>query len=183
MQSSPSHIAPSEVWYALSAPYHRELQARDWFVEQGIEVFVPMRYQLVTHRDGHKHRELIPAIHNLLFVRTTPLLMREVKPLIPIVQYLTTPVDGRNRPILVPENQMRQFIRVCDTYNDDLLYFRPEELNLRRGTPVRIIGGTFDGIEGIFIKVQGRRNRRVIVQLPGLLAVAAEIHPDLIQVL
>lgn len=177
-----SRIA-SLVWYAMSAPYHRELAARDWFSEQGIETFVPMRYEVVTGRNGVKSRELVPAIHNLLFVRTSQSMMRELKPQLPIVQYLTRPVNGRNEPILVPDVQMSQFIRVSDSHNEHLLYFRPEELNLRRGTPVRIIGGPFDGVEGIFVKVQGLRNRRVIVQLPSLLAVAAEVHPDLIQVL
>ncbi len=167
----------------MSAPYRRELQARDWFSSQGVETFIPMRYEIVTRRDGTKHRMLVPAIHNLLFVNISPDDMRRFKPLLPIVQYLTHPVDGYNRPILVPEVQMQHFIRVSNSYNDHLLYFRPEELDLRSGTPVRIIGGPFDGVEGTFVKVQGRRNRRVIVQLPGLLAVAAEVHPDLIQVL
>lgn len=167
----------------MSAPYHRELQAREWFAEQGVETFVPMSYEIVTRRDGSKARELVPAIHNLLFVHIAPADMRLLKPRLPIVQYLTRPVGERNEPILVPESQMSQFIRVSNTYNDKLLYYRPEELNLRRGTPVRIIGGVFDGVEGTFVKVQGLRNRRVIVQLPGLLAIAAEVHPDLIQVL
>lgn len=173
----------SEVWYAMSAPYHRELQARDWFADKGIETFVPMRYEIITHRDGVKSRELVPAIHNLLFVHIAPAAMREFKPQIPIVQYLTRPVDGRNEPILVPDSQMSQFIRVSNTFDDKLRYFSPEELNLRRGTAVRIIGGPFDGVEGTFVKVQGIRNRRVVVQLTGLLAIAAEVHPDLIQVL
>ena len=173
----------TEVWYAMSAPYHRELQARDWFSEQGIETFIPMRYEIITHRDGSKSRELVPAIHNLLFVHISQAAMRELKPQIPIVQYLTRPVEGRNQPILVPDGQMSQFIRVSNTYDDKLCYFRPEELNLRRGTAVRIIGGPFDGVEGTFVKVQGIRNRRVVVQLTGLLAIAAEVQPDLIQVL
>ena len=182
MNADIQHTVP-QVWYAMSAPYHRELVARDWFTEQGIETFVPMRYEIITRRDGTKVRELVPAIHNLLFVRSSRPEMRELKPQIPIVQYLTRPVDGRNEPILVPEYQMSQFIRVSNSYDDKLSYFRPEELNLRRGTAVRIIGGPFDGVEGTFVKVQGIRNRRVVVQLPGLLAVAAEVHPDLIQVL
>ena len=167
----------------MSAPYHRELQAREWFGERGIETFVPMRREIVTLRDGHKSHKLVPAIHNLIFVHTTSDTMRELKPRLPIVQYLTHPVDGRNRPILVPEAQMQQFIRVSNSDDDRLLYLRPEELNLRHGTPVRIIGGPFDGVEGTFVKVQGVRNRRVVVQLQGLLAIATEVHPDLIQVI
>ena len=107
--------------------------------------------------------------------------MRELKPQLPIVQYLTRPVNGHNEPIIVPDVQMEQFIRVSDSHDDKLSYFLPDELNLSRGTAVRIIGGPFDGVEGIFIKVQGVRNRRVVVQLPSLLSVVAEVHPDLIQ--
>ncbi len=183
MDDSQHSPVADAVWYAMSAPYHRELQAREWFGERGIETFVPMRREIVTLRDGHKSHKLVPAIHNLIFVHTTSGIMRELKPRLPIVQYLTHPVDGRNRPILVPEAQMQQFIRVSNSDDDRLLYLRPEELNLRHGTPVRIIGGPFDGVEGTFVKVQGVRNRRVVVQLQGLLAIAAEVHPDLIQVI
>ena len=183
MDNSQHSPVSDAVWYAMSAPYHRELQARDWFGEHGIETFVPMRREIVTSRDGHKSSVSVPAIHNLIFVHTTSDVMRELKPQLPIVQYLTHPVEGRNRPILVPESQMQQFIRVSNSHNEKLLYFRPEELNLHSGTPVRIIGGAFDGVEGTFVKVQGVRNRRVVVQLPGLLSVAAEVHPDLIQVI
>lgn len=182
MVADNAHIAP-EVWYAMSAPYRRELLAREWLSERGIECFVPMRYEIVTLRGGHKSRKLVPAIHNLLFVRTTPAVMREIKSLLPIIQYLVTPCEGRNRPIIVPDRQMHQFIRVCENYADHLVYLHPSELNLHRGTPVRIIGGTLDGVEGTFVKVRGIRDRRVVVQLQGILAVAAEVHPDLIQVL
>ena len=33
---------------------------------------------------------------------------------------------------------MQRFIAVAGTYNDHLLYFQPEELNLSKGTKVRI---------------------------------------------
>lgn len=79
---------------------------------------------------------------------------------------------------------MEQFIRVINTYNENLVFLKPEEVNLKKGTPVRIVGGAFDGIEGIFIKVKGHRNRRVVVQIEGITAVAiAEVTQDLIEVL
>lgn len=182
MEKEKLHRIP-EVWYAMSAPYHRELLARDWFSDRGVETFVPMHYDIVTCRDGSKVRKLVPVIHNLLFVHVSQSTMRELKPQLPIVQYLTRPVNGHNEPIIVPDSQMEQFIRVSNSYDDKLSYFLPDELNLSRGTAVRIIGGAFDGVEGIFVKVQGVRNRRVVVQLPSLLSVVAEVHPDLIQVL
>ena len=86
--------------------------------------------------------------------------------------------------IVVPDDQMRRFIAVAGTYDDQLLYFKPEELNLAKGTRVRICGGDFEGQEGVFLKVKGARDRRVVVAIQGVIAVAmATISPDLIEVL
>ena len=75
-------------------------------------------------------------------------------------------------------------VTVAGTYNDHLLYFQPDELNLSKGTKVRVTGGDFEGQEGIFLKVKGARDRRVVVEIQGVIAVAmATIHPDLIEVI
>ena len=99
---------------------------------------------------------------------------------IPFLQYM---VDTRSRQkIVVPEEQMKHFIAVAGTHHEQLLYFAPEEVNLSKGTKVRIRGGEFEGYEGIFIKVKGARDRRVVIQIQGVVAVAmATIHPDLIE--
>ena len=57
------------------------------------------------------------------------------------------------------------------------------ELDLRKGCRVRIHGGKLNGVTGVFMQVQGKRNRRVVVLLEGVMAVAAEVHPDLIEVI
>ena len=70
------------------------------------------------------------------------------------------------------------------SYNDQLLYFQPGEVNLTKGTKVRITGGELEGQEGIFVKVKGARDRRVVIAIQGVIAVAmATIHPDLIEVI
>lgn len=79
---------------------------------------------------------------------------------------------------------MQRFIAVAGTYHEQLLYFRPDELNLSKGTKVRVTGGDFEGQEGIFLKVKGARDRRLIIKIQGVIAVAmASIHPDLIEVI
>ena len=79
---------------------------------------------------------------------------------------------------------MQRFIAVSGTSDDHLLYFQPDELNLSKGTKVRITGGEFEGQEGIFLKVKGARDRRVVIEIKGVIAVAmATIHPDLIEVI
>lgn len=58
-----------------------------------------------------------------------------------------------------------------------------KELDLQKGSRVRIHGGKLNGVTGVFMQVQGKRNRRVVVLLEGVMAVAAEVHPDLIEVI
>ena len=172
------------VWFAMSAPYSKELEAQQLLEKEDIESFVPLCYKIVKRRDGKKVRVLKPAIPNYIFVRTTRAVIQEAKNRILILQYLTRRENGKNIPIIVPDDQMEQFIRVINTYNENLVFLKPEEVNLKKGTPVRIVGGAFDGIEGIFIKVKGIRNRRVVVQIAGITAVAiAEVTQDLIEVL
>ena len=101
---------------------------------------------------------------------------RKVRALVPVIRNL---VFVHARP-----SDMQRFIAVAGTYNDHLLYFQPEELNLSKGTKVRITGGDFEGQEGVFLKVKGARDRRVVIAIQGIIAVAmATIHPDLIEVI
>ena len=171
------------VWFAMSAPYRKELAAKSWLDRRSIESFVPMHYA-VRNRRGRKSREQIPVISNLIFVRSTKSEIQNAKSEIGFLQYLTRREGGRNVPIIVPDEQMHQFMAVVQTRNEHLVYLRPEEVNLQSGTNVRILGGPFDGVEGVFVKVQGYRSRRVVVLVEGIAALAtAEIEPDLIEVI
>ena len=108
--------------------------------------------------------------------------MKELKKDIPYLQYMTDSRSGEK--IIVPDGQMRDFIAVAGTYDEHLLFFKPEEINPAKGTRVRIIGGDFAGYEGIFKKVKGARDRRVVICIQGIIAMAmATISPDLIEVI
>ena len=152
--------------------------------KSAIESFIPMAYKVVM-RNGKKCRAWLPAVSNLIFVRTMRLVIQETKKYIPFLQYLTRPEGGRNIPIIVPDGQMNQFIAVCRSREEKLVYLAGDEINrLGKGTRVRIIGGVFDGVEGTLVRVQGCRRRRVVVQVQGIVAVVlAEVEPDLIEVI
>ena len=158
-------------WYAMSATFGRSLKAKEYLENHGIASFVPMKYVLHTDRHNKKIRKLVPAINNLIFVYTTSSCIQDVKQRLAYLHYLTTPVNGRNVPILVPETQMQQFIAVCETHNERLVYLSPEEVHLEKGTPVKVVGGEFDGVEGTFIKVSGKRKKQVVVCVQGIAAV------------
>ena len=158
-------------WFAMSATFGRELKAKDFLEKEDVECFIPMKYEIINDRKQGKVRKLIPAIHNLLFVHTTKERIQALKAGLGYLQYLTKPLDGRNIPIIVPDNQMQQFITVCNTYDDKLVYLAPDEINIEKGTPVKIVGSAFDGIEGIFVTVNKRRKKQVVVQVQGIAAV------------
>lgn len=170
-------------WWAMSAVFNRSLLAASSLDALGVEHFVPKRY-VVRTVGGKKQRDLVPAVCNLLFIRTTVSGIRGLKAQFPYLQYLIRREAGRGYPIVVPTDQMRDFIRVAETYDDGNLYFTPEELDLCRGRRVRIHGGVLDGVEGILLKVKGARDRRVVISLDNVMSVAAAtIHPDLIEIL
>lgn len=79
---------------------------------------------------------------------------------------------------------MRNFIVVSGTYDDQLLYFCPEEVNLVKGTKVHVIGGELDKQEGVFVKIKGARDKRVVIAIQDVIAVAvATVYSDLIEVI
>ena len=170
----------TEIWYAMRATYRREPDAIRLLEKEKLDCFVPMQYK-ISQKKGKKVRALVPVIHNLIFVHARPSEVKRVKAQVTYLQYITDTRSGQK--IVVPDRQMQRFIAVSGSYNDHLLYFRPDELNLSKGTKVRVTGGDFEGQEGIFLKVKGARDRRVVIEIQGVIAVAmATIHPTLIEV-
>lgn len=168
-------------WFAMRATYRRGMQIKELLDKQGISNFIPMRYEM-QEKNGRKRRMLVPVISDLIFVRAVQSELQWVKDRNPYLQYM---IDVRNgQKIIVPDEQMRQFIAVAGTYDEHLIFFSPDGVNLRKGTKVRIIGGDFKGYEGIFIKVKGARDRRVVISLQGIIAMAmATLSPDLVEVI
>lgn len=171
-------------WFAMSATFGRELKARDYLEGKGTRCFIPMRWQMVCDRRGGKVRKLVPAISNLIFVHTTRQRIQALKSVVDYLQYLTRPGGGKNIPITIPEDQMQHFIRVCDSLSETLVYLAPDEVELAEGTPVRIVGSVFDGVEGTFVKVGKGRKKQVVVLVQGVAAVmVAEFTDGYLQVL
>ena len=135
-------------WFAMRATYRRGMQSKSLLDKEGINNFIPMRYE-VRIRIGRKRRELDPDISDLIFVHSVQSELQKVKFKLPYFQYM---IDIRNgQKIIVPDDQMGQFIAVAGTYDEHLIFFSPDEVNLRKGTKVRITGGDFEGYEGVFV--------------------------------
>ena len=86
--------------------------------------------------------------------------------------------------ITVPEREMQSFRNAVLAMNNEVEYFRPTSEELEAGDRVRIIGGLFDGVEGILEHKRGHDNRRITVAVSSMLAIRTlDIEPENIQVL
>ena len=143
-----------------------------------------MKYEIVDDKKQGKVRKVVPAISNLIFVYTTRENIQSLKAGLDYLQYLTMPQGGKNIPVTVPEKQMLQFMSVCETRDNRLVYVAPGEVELAKGTPVKIVGGVFDGVEGVCVKLNKGWKKKVVVLVHGVAAVViAEITDGYLQVL
>ena len=161
---------PLSQWYAMRATYKREFMAQDYLVGKGLEVFLPLKKEIKVLR-GIKRKVVVPAINSLIFVRATKEKLQQVKFGVEYIQYITKKENDRNIPIIVPDNQMQQFIQVVQDDTVDKVYYTPEEVNLTVGTRVRVHGGAFDGLEGTLLKVKGKRKKQFFINIDGLVTV------------
>jgi transcription antitermination factor NusG len=171
------------VWYAIRITYSREMLFKEFLDASHIESFIPMHYETVRMRNGKEIRRLVPIIHNLIFVRTTKTciddIMRIYANKYPI-RYIMDKYE--QKPIIVPNKQMQDFIAVNGTYTEQLVHLDPSEVALKKGVRVRIKGGICEGIEGEYMRIAG--DRRVVVSIKGVMAIGtAFVHPSLIEVI
>ncbi len=162
-------------WFAMRATYKRELIARDYLTSKGIEVFVPMKKVIKVVR-GIKRKLTVPAINSLIFVHAQKDVIQQAKMGVEYLQYITRKEGIRNVPIVVPDRQMEQFIQVAQDDAIEKTFFAPEEVDLSVGTRVKVHGGPFDGLEGVLVKIKGKRNKQFFVNLDGLVAVNTVIE-------
>ena len=84
--------------------------------------------------------------------------------------------------MVVRDEEMQHFIRAVEA-TENPIYLNPSELNIERGTHIRVIGGNMNGVEGKYLKVKGARNKRLVVIIPDTLAVAVSVETDFIEVI
>ena len=68
-----------KMWYPMRVTYGREMKVKAELDSIGIECFVPMTYKLLVMDSGNTRKELVPAIRNLIFVRSSQERISELK--------------------------------------------------------------------------------------------------------
>ena len=177
-----SEIIEEKIWFTLGCMSpQRELRVRDDARGNGLSAFVPLQYTVKTVR-GQKQRALVPAITGMIFVKGT---LDELKDYIQKAHYPVylkkSTFSNKEDYLTVPTHAMEEFIAVTESHEEHVTYFRPEEISLQAGDKIRIKGGFYDGKEGTIIRIKGKRNKHLVVQIPGILVAAVELSPEIVQ--
>jgi len=169
-------------WYVLFAANGKAAKFCDYLKAAEIEYFYPMFYQKRRIRNSERTKRFLqPIFRNLIFVKSAKSkldpILKEIKLNFGITSDLYYKYrDGDERIIIVvPAAQMQNFMTVVGAVEEPIIYFSNENANLEKGTKVRIIGGAFEGVEGIFMRIKG--DKRVVVSLPNLFSVATAFVP------
>ena len=166
-------------WYPMRVTYSREMKVKAELDRLEIENFVPMTYKLVCSDNGKLHRELVPAINNLIFVRSTQGRISELKTtneVLELLRYMLDHTAGKEHEIMtVPDRQMENFMRVASMTDDSVMFLDEKTIVGKEGKRVKIMGGAFEGVEGVIRRV--KRCKRVVVELDGIASVAIAYVP------
>ena len=166
-------------WYVLFATHGKASKVSNYLKCNNIDHFFPSYYKESQITNSIRIKSTLrPLISNIVFVKSslyhlTPHI-KEIKERFSITSDLYYRDLGNRELIIVPEKQMQSFITITRC-NERIIYLSNDEVNIEKGTRIRIIGGPLEGIEGIFMKIKG--DRRVVVTLPSLFSVATAFVP------
>ena len=178
-------------WYVMRA-YKNEKTAEKRLSDQkyGLEHFIPKQKVLRTI-NGRKVICMVPVIHSLVFVYANHEQIVDFKlNYYNDLQFVTWKSDGELIYLTVPDEEMTNFIKVCEQTEQEVHFYKIDEINkgkdkinIEKGKRVRVHGGPFDQVEGYFMKVAKKRGRQLVVIIPDLLVVSAEVEPEYIQII
>jgi transcription antitermination factor NusG len=161
----------------MRVTYQREMKVKAELDRLGIENFVPMRCKVVeSQNDGDMElrRVLVPAISNLVFVRSTQNRVGELKrrnEVLEPLRYMMDYTASQEHAIMtVADGEMENFMRVASRTDDSVIFLDNETVVGKEGKCVEIMGGAFEGVTGVIRRV--KRCKRVVVEIDGVASVA-----------
>lgn len=171
-----------KTWFPMRVTYQREMKVKAELDRLGIENFVPMRYKVVESQndgDTELRRVLVPAISNLIFVRSTQERVSELKRRNEVLEPLRYMMDRtascEHTIMTVADREMENFMRVASRTDDSVMFLDNETVVGKEGKRVEIMGGAFEGVTGVIRRV--KRCKRVVVEIEGVASVAIAYVP------
>ena len=171
-----------KTWFPMRVTYQREMKVKAELDRLGLENFVPMRYKVVERQndgDTEVRRVLVPAINNLIFVRSTQERLSELKQTNEVLEPLRYMMDRtaslEHAIMTVADREMENFMRVASRTDDSVMFLDNETVVGKEGKRVEIMGGAFEGVTGVIRRV--KRCKRVVVEIEGVASVAIAYVP------
>ena len=167
-------------WYALRSMRRSVQSCRSVLEELGVEHFIPMTKVKSRTASGRFRWNEQPLAFNYVFIRSSAAELNDLtQTRLPHLAYLMRPAEnGLDAKVVGPNEQMRNFIAIAGTAQERILYLPCSEVDLAHGDRVRIMGGVFEGVEGIYQKVKRVRDKQVVVCIEGVVAVATTTVPS-----
>lgn len=169
------------VWFAMKA-IHKEKLAMELFTDKNIRYFFPTVSSTTTIRGEKviKERALIPGT---IFVYASYNVLNELKRVYTYLTFSYRRSTSGFKILKVPESEMERFIDSATKMKNNIHYFQPNELELKKGNRVRIVGGPLDGYEGVLLKAKGRAKRMFLIDFNILGSLGTYVEPQFIQVI
>ena len=185
-----------KIWFPMRVTYQREMKVKAELDRLGIECFIPMKYRIAERRgdgttevrrgantnltnDTNIRRELVPAINNLIFVRSSQERISGLKAsneVLEPLRYMMDRTASREHAIMtVGDREMENFMRVASRTDDSVMFLDEETVVGKEGKRVEIMGGAFEGVTGVIRRI--KRCKRVVVELEGIASVAIAFVP------
>ena len=171
-----------KTWFPMRVTYQREMKVKAELDRLGIDNYVPMKYKVVESQNGGDtdlQRVLVPAISNLIFVRSTQERMSELKrrnEVLEPLRYMMDYTASQEHAIMtVADGEMENFMRVASRTDDSVIFLDNETVVGKEGKRVEIMGGAFEGVTGVIRRV--KRCKRVVVEIEGVASVAIAYVP------
>ncbi len=168
-----------KIWFPMRVTYQREMKVKAELDRMGIESFVPMTYKVLDADTDNPCCKLVPAIRNLIFMRSTQERISHLKSSNEILEPLRYMIDNTAEEahtiMTIPDKQMQNFMRVASKSDDSVMFLDDESVVGKEGKRVEIIGGAFEGVTGVIRRV--KRCKRVVVEIEGVASVAIAFVP------
>lgn len=172
----------NEQWFVLRVSYGKELIAYKYLKSEGFTVFLPFVERVKIDKEGKKHRYKKSLLPNLLFVQSsyekiTALLKHTVSLSFLHFYYDRTRKNeqGKNPPLIIANDKMENFISIISVQNEHVKVSKLELCHFKSNDKVRVVHGSFSGVEGRVSRLSGQQ--RVVVEVEGLCAIATAYIP------
>jgi transcription antitermination factor NusG len=156
-----STLAPtSEIkkWRAIYTKSRSEKKVLDQLKQLGYEVFLPMKTELRQWSD-RKKKVRTPLIKSYVFIKVSRKELSDVLGIpgvVAVLKYL-------GKPALIQDHEIENLKIAC---NGNDVFVVHQNLDLSKGTLVRVVKGAFQGVAATFLEERGKH--RVLLHISAL---------------